>query len=483
MIETQILNPKPMFHQLELLGSLAYQEHVVDGLHIFVEYRKAKEGPIYGCVLGDNSTAKKLLTLVDRARGYYKLEARMVRNRNCLVCSEHVRIRSATEWVAVSQGDTDRVSHRISELEFDDIKIQEAITGEREKAIISFSIRGARDFWPAYFIGKPSYTGNLKTEQHPVSLNLNGFSEVRVEFDFIYEDHKLAGTSGVFTSHFLVLNFCSATNANQVEATQFSQKCESIADDLLLLASVASRRWLRWDRYTLTTKDIVIRYIRSIPPVNTQKIWQGDLLIMPSDCARFLEDSVSAYRELQKQGMDLRLPLVYLISGHEQRTIDPQFTSYFLALEKIKDMYASGQKGFIVGRGIFDKISDIVRKRIDEITDNLMIPDELKGKVRDELKEKVSELRRRPMKKILSEMFQDYGVSWHDLYPDGHKFTIVDTRHKLFHSSEEVKIDTLVRETLRLRYLVERVVLAMLKWSGHSTAQWPIDRRFLQSED
>jgi hypothetical protein len=464
-----------MYNRLELIGSLARANHIVNGLHIFVEYRKDREGPIYGYILGDGETAERLEALMQGTDGFYRLEARPIGKLNPFVSSNTVLLRNISMRGRRDDSELNRIQYQIAQLEFQDIKEEKQLASAPGEQIVSFSIRGAREFWPAFYSRTLRYDGNVETKQKLVTISIDGFRNVRVGFHFIYDQAEVAGTNGTFVTDAFALNFYPDVTSGKLSPADLVNLCVSIADDLLLLASVVSRRWIQWDRYMILSNDSLIRYVRTIRPANTERIWREDLLIMPNDCVQFLETALLEYRALKKAGMDLRLPLIYLVSAHERETLESQFVNFFLALEKIKDLYARHHhEEFIIKSSLFRKLSSRTRKVVDELVDNCL--------KRKEIKEKIPELQRPSMKSMLLRILRYYEVNWEDLYPKGQELTIVNTRHQLFHSSVEVDIDTLMVERYRLQYLLERLVLSMLKWTEHSTAQAPYNREFLYSK-
>ena len=68
------------------------------------------------------------------------------------------------------------------------------------------------------------------------------------------------------------------------------------------------------------------------------------------------------------------------------------------------------------------------------------------------------------MRQALAAMCAELDLSWTDLYPSDHGFTLMKTRGTLFHSARPIEHEFLWKETERLRALVERILLAMLGW-------------------
>ncbi len=87
-----------------------------------------------------------------------------------------------------------------------------------------------------------------------------------------------------------------------------------------------------------------------------------------------------------------------------------------------------------------------------------------------------------PSKLALEDLFASLGVDWKDVYPDGSRLTLIQTRNLLFHSSSETIYETLEEEAHRAQALVERVILRLLGWEDLSRAPQHEKMRWLQGK-
>ena len=80
--------------------------------------------------------------------------------------------------------------------------------------------------------------------------------------------------------------------------------------------------------------------------------------------------------------------------------------------------------------------------------------------------EKVTELRRPPFWDGLKDLMQRLKVPWEDLYPDPlpEKPTFLGIRNTLFHSHTRIEDEVIAKETVRLKTVVDRIILRHL---GH----------------
>jgi hypothetical protein len=144
----------------------------------------------------------------------------------------------------------------------------------------------------------------------------------------------------------------------------------------------------------------------------------------------------------------------------------------FLSLERIKDMFARKKK---LHENLkpkpFKKFASFLRPIIkNEITN-----EDAAQKIAD----KIPELNRPALRTVLELLFEEYAVNWKELYPPGSKFTLINTRDKLFHSSNAVETEQLFKEELRLQFLLERLILSMLGWNDFSHSPPPDKENWL----
>jgi hypothetical protein len=81
------------------------------------------------------------------------------------------------------------------------------------------------------------------------------------------------------------------------------------------------------------------------------------------------------------------------------------------------------------------------------------------------MQEKLAELNRPPSRAILTSLFDEYVVTWADLYPSGtSQPTFLSTQNKFIHSSENLPPELVFREAVRVQAVTERLILRMLGW-------------------
>ena len=147
----------------------------------------------------------------------------------------------------------------------------------------------------------------------------------------------------------------------------------------------------------------------------------------------FLAKAVQALRDRRKEKFDLSIPLGNWITA---RTEPPEqkFILYFLAFEKLKDMYAKNNE-----------------------------------KETEKYKYNNGGYRLWPVLEIL---LNKHDVEWKNLYPSdkaGSRPAFIDLRNVLFHSAETICDEVLYYETERTRILLKRLIVKLL---GCQESDW-----------
>jgi len=99
------------------------------------------------------------------------------------------------------------------------------------------------------------------------------------------------------------------------------------------------------------------------------------------------------------------------------------------------------------------------------------------------MRAKIPELNRPSLRFVLDALFFRYNIDWTDIYPSTGDFTLIKTRDKLFHSSQEPNFDLLFKETNRLQAIIERLLLRMLGWEDLSHSPTDFMKKWLTADE
>jgi hypothetical protein len=473
MIE-DIFPKNPFFERREFKGSLSRQQQTADGLQFVVQYPLTKEGEIQGKVLGDRNTFKKIEHLTSVPGPFWTLRSQKHEDLGWEMHSDEVLVP-----VIYGQGwpsdYAEGMTAVVADLRLEDVFMTEHLRGSAtQDRHLTFFLAGPREMWGLQQLRVPSFTGEVKIDVRNAEIQLDESLPFDVEVCPIYfYDETSTADNYQLTTDVLTLHLKTNKSPKELSTNDFISLSKELADDLTLLVSFLSRGWVSWFRYQLVTSENTKNYIRKTRSCSTKKLRWDDGLVEHHKSRDFLRTGLRNLRELRKKGLNLVMPIVYFVSANEKKYLEEQFTTFFLSLERIKDMFAKEEK---LQKNLPNAAFKKLRSSIGGLVDN-----EVKSSdVRDRIRTKLPELNRPSILYVLEKLFSRYGVTWQDLYPTGSQQpTLIKTRDELFHSSHEIDMDLLVRERDRLQALLERILLRMLGWDDLSRSPVELTRRWL----
>lgn len=454
-IMEDLWSKQPFFNRHEFIGNLSRCDEVADKLHIVVQYSLIKEGEIVGKVLGTTKTCEKLRRFTNFSGPYPYLKL-----TSDEISSDRVLLGTTID----RPGYNKEMSYIVANLSFEDITITRHFgPSDSHERHLTFFLAGPRRLWSIHETPEFSFTGDIKNKVHNSKIELNEDFPFEIEVIPCYFRDKTSAPDNHYelTANVLTMHFKTKESLEQLSNDDLVNSGKALADDITLLMSFLSRRWITWYRYELATNDSVKAFTRRTRDCATQEPNWSDTLIEPDKSRKFLKIGLSNLRKLRAENFDLFMPLLYFVSGHEAKYLEEQFTTSFLSLEKIKDMFAI-KKNFqknLKDRS-FKKLRSLISETIRRNTEFSEVVEKIQGKI--------PELNRPSLRFILESLFKEYNITWKDIYPSTSKFTLIKTRDDLFHSSQKFNIGLLVKELYRLQALIERLLLRMLGWQDLS---------------
>jgi hypothetical protein len=269
---------------------------------------------------------------------------------------------------------------------------------------------------------------------------------------------------------------CTTTGTLDSYSTeQFVEETKAVVDDLLLLASLVSRCLIRWHRcswFGLKGAETLVR------PLGIHALGRDSRGTSPDETpvplhrfAEFAGRGVPKLQSLKRQGLDLTLPIIYLVASDQSRIIEERFSYALLCLERLADHHGRSRdlsqivhpKGFEVLRHAL--AAQIEAEFLSAESRMIPKPHRTPSEASALMQEKLAELNRPPFWTVLSALLEEYGVTWTDLYPPGlPRPSFISTRNKFIHSSDTLPLKLLAQETVRVQALCERLILRMLGW-------------------
>jgi len=471
---------KLFFRRHEFMGTLSMGVKSVTDLHIVLQYSLIKEGEIVAKVLGNTDMVKNLMSVVQSSGSTLKLSTKATESSRISFNADNVLLGTVINKPMYQT----QMSYQIADLKLWDLTIKESISsaarsghlGGQGNRTATFFLTGPTTLWETYEILERSFTGEEKIEVRNSKIELNEQTPFEIETRPFYLYENTASEEHVdLKTRVQVLIFKTSMPISQLSDSEFISLAESTADDLTLLVSFISRRWVTWFRYELMTAGEAVAFIRNARECSSKEVEYNESSIPFNKARAFLKTGYTELQNLRKSHINLNMPLVYFVSANEAKYMEERFSTFFLSLERIKDMFSRGaglQK--IYKTGVFKKLSSAIRGTVKQ---------ELGESPQAEmLLHKIPELNRPSLRAVLDLLFDRYEVKWNDLYPPGSEFTLIKTRDVLFHSSQEIDMDNLMKEELRLQSLLERLLLSMLGWKDFSFSPINYKRGWLQEQ-
>lgn len=116
------------------------------------------------------------------------------------------------------------------------------------------------------------------------------------------------------------------------------KKLVQLSDDLVILASFMSRRKAIWFQYHLLSENTIKEYIKSSLLFIQEETNSWDRLVK-ENIREFYKTVIIHINKFRSESHDLIRPIMDIVAGHEAVTLEQKFTLFFLALEKIKEIY------------------------------------------------------------------------------------------------------------------------------------------------
>jgi hypothetical protein len=465
---------QPFFERHECFASLIRGNQLAEGLHVIIEYPLHIQGDIVGHVIGNRATYDKIHAVSHIKGPGIRFESQSGKHSPYDITSAHVRVHeSSRRYIATDLQGTS--TYVVSELLFNEIYIKQHLgTRQSIDRHLTFFLAGPSTFWGTLEVVEQSPTGDRKSVVHNKQIHLAEEFPFTIE---VYPHHLYAKTeapeSYEVSTRVFAVDFHTSKSREELNDDKFEEESKSILEDLLLLASFASKKWISWFRFQLLTQDFILNSIRRTRETTGTAADYFDLLIEPEQGRDFLKSAFTSLRTLRAKGFNLFMPLVYYISGCEAKYVEEQFAILFLALERLKDMFvrSAGRLSQVLPDEEFRKLEDAIRA---------LIHDRVEGaEQRRLIYEKIRELNRPALNTVLQWMIDESAIKVKDLYPESAESSLVRSRDQLFHSSDELDRDYLGKELHRLKALLERFLLSMMGWRDFSRSPMPYERDWL----
>lgn len=452
---------KPFHDQYRFRGRVVSSAGQTPPLDVLIDCDSLTGSEIAGSIIGDDTVARQcdevsgvdeLCRIVGEDDYGKSIEVEGVIFRNVYVgFSAPLTVNTAVRTVADIQ--CERVTQRESDKRADD-----------NTRSLCFMLDGPIGAWLAVESSLRSWKGDRTVTTVHAEVNVGVETPFKVELrNHYYWEGQ--GDHGSFAPVPALL-LTSLAPADELSDEQFEAMGRQFAEDIILFLSFVTRGRIGWYqlRARLSTRRMSERRLAVHGSRERRRIDDTPVGSRPRE---FVQKCFAQYQRLRADKYDLRLPILYSVPAGRSRFVEEQFAASFWALEKLVDLFAHRDgRDRLVRTAQFEKIQDALRA----ILDPLSIPDQIWGdttSVIKEIKNKLSDLNRPAFASLLQWMCDKYQVEWRDLYPsdavmDSPRF--IRTRNEVFHSHKPIDGAFIVRETMRVRAVFERLVLRVLDW-------------------
>lgn len=465
-----MLQNRPFHTRYEVFAKIEAGGNQLDNLHTLVNLPENEPGEIEASVVGPGDLVYRIQELTKEYYGYLIFSGQLADYRSRLY-SKSSRV-SSVMYQTAELNDSTQERFTIS---FGDLTVQEPIflNKPRTREIV-YLLNGPRAAWPVDFYRFPDFYGNATVELSDHIIDIDGQPQFTISVEPRYF-HELTYHRDRPEMNVEVLAICFSTlqDYDSYAHSDFLEASSFLADNILLLISFISRRWIKWYSRYCYGKDFVEKRYRRIKPCSNEVLGQSQILIRSKDVYGFLKLALRRMKELCEDGCDVTDSIKLFITAMELETPNEAFPILFLALEKIKVLYAKG--------GTIDKVMpretfDRLRNKLADVINNEGYPSEILS----ELNHKLGNLNGKTIQTVVESLLDDKMIKWADLYPASSKLSIFKTRHALLHGSMNYDSDLMI-ETVRLQVIVERMILNLLGWNWEVSCLSRASSKFFES--
>lgn len=474
MGEIDLFGRRPPFHRREeFIASISAEASVISDLRVIVQYPEASVGEITALVTGDQKLAMDLRNFISAHPGPWSLKSRQLGDR-----TEGQSITSDRVWIR--RIDTRTFSEHegqvVAHLWFEDFVIRLFASREGPKRQLAFFLAGPRP-WMTFWTHGQSYTGDVEQNVQGSSLAID--ADLQYELNvrpWYFYDQDNNDAKVALTTHTMAVILESSVPPESLSDEEFLKTCSRLVDDLTLLASFVCRERVQWFGYSLSSIDVCVTFRRAgTEPTNTEYS-ASDLPFDRTKLYQFYATAYKGLRRLREEKIDITSAVHFFIDGcNRSRLVHEQFAMLFFALEHIKDILA-------VKLGLVHILEDSEFTFLRRELRSLLKRQSFEPTSIGHISEKLLELNRYSLKHCLSTILAKYGVEYLDLYPQKDKeMPFIHTRNELFHTAAEIEPFQLLKETERLRIIIQRLILRLLGWQDLHLCPSPIEKGWLVS--
>ncbi|MDD5087927.1 MAG: hypothetical protein PHI18_03895, partial [bacterium] len=443
---------------------------LVEDARLVVEYSLLEAGTITGIVYGTKSIHDELVAMHRDSNvslsgvGYGYRSIRITSNAFGM---ENILY----QWV---EGYHDRMHIPVSKLRFGELRIDEttaALPIHSHK--LSFFFTGPPAIWVDPSVPRANTDGSVECPgmEYQLSTEHDDLFETRVIRHPLWEEDEGQLLSRKF-AWLPTVQLEAIKSCDDFSDSDLAELGSVLADDLALVASLASRSLTSWNRYYHSWPPYCVsEFVRLVRTSRRQQLDYDETLINPNDRINFLEQGLSGLRRITSTWPEFRRIILFYVGACETKELEPQFGLYMWTLDALLQHF--DDRRLRLPSDEWDQIKNAALQAASAaITDqtNLATFGGLNLRYRE----------RPGFRESLQYVFSKLALDLDGLYPNNGSISLSETRGRLFHALS-IDYPTLQKETERARILVERLLLGMIGWKDRSRAYHAPTLSWLQS--
>ena len=342
------IEPHRPFEEIhEFQGSISKGEKTIEEQHFIIRYPTHRPGQIHGRIMGRDTreAADTFAALMRRYGSRYSIRSKPSEGTTRRYESDNAILRSSgsRNW---PRDYSPSMVGVLGYLELQDFTVWIDRKRDGAKRQIALALAGPRDFWDLHWGREWSYTGEVKLQHDSVPVEIPEEEvSAKLEPHFILSKSVLEdGHEVSVEDNYDSLVFETTADPGGLSDDTFRESSTELANDLLLLASIGARRRLDWFSFHFAKSDGIQQYVRTRSEHFEASVGPTDPLVQRADAISFLGTGLKALRQLREHGFDLSISLITALTAHTSDLLEQRFLFLFMALEKLKDMYAASQK-------------------------------------------------------------------------------------------------------------------------------------------
>jgi len=254
-------------------------------------------------------------------------------------------------------------------------------------------------------------------------------------------------------------------------------RVEEQVKDLLTILSLINRKFIQWRKIEATFRDELDdnKYLRS-EKRRTFSPYRGSrrepLFVQSTLKQGHLYSLLMSYRKSEMKSA-IEKAITYLAASYELDRLEPKLLMAYSAFESIVNN-SSGRLG--ISRCLSDKQFKDLKHKLINAVDVFCEDESSHGKkiFMDDIKEKLSEIKTRPLRNRVIDIIKRYAIDCSDIWDlpadDLEEIiqAIIGRRNKLIHDVKRADPDFFYPDLVRIRALCERLILAELGFKDYS---------------